>query len=57
MLNDLVPGVGNTAVDDVEVIVTVFGVTPFDDNGISIAVTCAQKINLVWQSTLLRAAT
>jgi hypothetical protein len=57
MSYDLIASVGKAAVNDIEIKASIFDVAPLDDNSITVAVTCAQKIDLVWQGTLLRSAT
>lgn len=53
MVDDLVARIGKSAVDEVEVKITVFGVTPFNDDGVTVAISCSQEVDFVWQSTLL----
>jgi hypothetical protein len=45
--NDLVTGIGETAIDHLQVEIPVFGVAVFDNDGVAVAVSGAEKINHV----------
>ncbi|UPU01399.1 hypothetical protein J4G48_0049280 (plasmid) [Bradyrhizobium barranii subsp. apii] len=57
--NDLVTSIGEAPVDQLEVEITIFGLSVFDDDGVAVAISGAEKVMVVgdmvntWNNTRL----